>query len=87
MRNLNKKDMILSDFLSRQKHYDHDPHKIMPISFNVQNMLQTRCHNIDKREQGNYLVQTRSQTKTSGIILPEVHGIDKGIDLNIRPEK
>ena len=36
------------------------------------------------REQRKYLVQTRSQTKTSGIILPEVHGIDKGIDPNIR---
>ena len=27
------KDMILSDFLSRQKHDDSDPHKIIPISF------------------------------------------------------
>ena len=40
-----------------------------------------------RKEQGKYLVQTRSQTKTSGNILPEVHGIDKGIDPNIRLEK
>ena len=33
------KDMILSDFLSRQKHDDSDPHKIIPISFNMYNAL------------------------------------------------
>ena len=27
------------------------------------------------------------QAKSSGITLPEVHGVDKGIDLNILPEK
>ena len=32
-------------------------------------------------------MQTRSQTETSGIIVPEVHSTDKGIDPNIRPEK
>ena len=50
-------------------------------------MLQTRYYNIGEREQGKCLVQTRSQNKTSGIILPEVHGIHKGIDPNIRLEK
>ena len=30
------KDMILSNFLSRQKHNDSNPHEIIPISFNVQ---------------------------------------------------
>ena len=29
------KDMILSDFLSRQKHGDSDPHEVIPISFNM----------------------------------------------------
>ena len=32
------KDMILSDFLSRQKHDDNDPHDI-PISLNMHNVL------------------------------------------------
>ena len=32
-------------------------------------------------------MQTRSQAKTSGIILSEVHGIGKGIDSNVRLEK
>ena len=81
------KDMVLSDFLSRQKNDNINPHEIIPISFNMQNILQTRYYNIDEKEQGIYLVQTRSQTKYSGIILPEVHGINKGIDPNIRLEK
>ena len=76
--------MIHSDFLSRQKYDDSNSHEIIPISFNMQNVLHAKYYNINEREQGKYLVQTRSQTKTSGIILPEVHGIDKGIDPNMR---
>ena len=34
----------------------------------------------------NYLVQTRSQTKPSAIKLPEVHGVGKNLDSNIKPE-
>ena len=33
------KDMILSNFLSRQKHDDSNPHEIIPISFNMQNII------------------------------------------------
>ena len=55
--------------------------------FNIQNVLQTRYYNITEREQGIYLVQTRLQAKSSGITLPEVNGIDKGIAPNITPEK
>ena len=29
----------------------------------------------------------KSQTKTSGTVLPKLHGIDKGVDPNLRPEK
>ena len=47
-------------------------------------MLHARYYNINE---GKYLVQTRSQAKTSSIILPDVHSIDKGIDPNTRPEK
>ena len=36
---------------------------------------------------GKYLVQTRSQTKSSGIKLPEVHRIGKNLDPNIILEK
>ena len=33
------KDMILSDFLSRQKHDNRNPYEIISISFNMQNVL------------------------------------------------
>ena len=32
-----------------------------------------------------YVVQTRSQSKSSGINLPEVHRMDKSINLHVRP--
>ena len=47
--------MILSDFLSRQTHDDSDPHDIIPISFNMHNMLHERYHKIETKER--YLVQ------------------------------
>ena len=77
--------MILSDFLSRQKQDNRNPHEIIPISFNMQTVLKSRYYNISEKEQGKNLVQARSQDKSSGIILPEVHGIGKEIDLNMRP--
>ena len=42
-------------------------------------------YNIGKSE--GYLVQTRSQTKSTGLKLPEVHGVSKGLDPNIQLEK
>ena len=78
---------ILSDFLSEQKHDDSNPHEIIPISFNMQNILHSRYHNIGTEKEGKYLVQTRSQAKSSGISLPEVHGVKKELDLNILLEK
>ena len=77
--------MILSDFLSRQKHDDSSPYEIIPISFNMDNILYKRYYNIGKSER--YLVQMQSQTKSSGIKLPEVHGVSKSLDPNIQPEK
>ena len=35
----------------------------------------------------NYLVQSRSQARSSGIKLPEVHGMGKNLVPNIKPEK
>ena len=35
----------------------------------------------------NYLVQTGSQARSSGIKLLEVHGMGKNLDPNIKPEK
>ena len=52
--------MILTDLLSRQKHDDSNPHDIIPTLFNMHSMLQTKCCKTSEREQGKYLVQTRS---------------------------
>ena len=54
------KDMILSDFLSRQIEDDSNLHEIIPISFNIQEILQENYHNI---ESDTYKVQTRAQAK------------------------
>ena len=53
----------------------------------MQSILWSKYYNMGKQKVGKYLVQTRSQTKSSGISLPEVHGIGKGLDPNILPEK
>ena len=79
--------MICSNFLSRQKHDDSNAHEIIPISFNILSWLHARYINIDEESSGRYLVQTQSQTKSSGIKVPEIHGIGKGLDPNIQPEK
>ena len=44
-----------------------------------------KYYNTRKTEK--YLVQTWSQTKSSGIKLPEVHGMSKNLDPNVIPEK
>ena len=54
------KDMILSDFLSRQIEDDSDLHEIIPISFNIREILKENYQNMVK---DTYMVQTRSQAK------------------------
>ena len=44
------KDMILSDFLSRQKHNDSDPHAIILISFNMYNALYVIYYRIEPQD-------------------------------------
>ena len=76
------KDMVLSDFLSRQNKDDSNHHEIIPISFNMHQVLHKHYYDIEK-----YLVQTRSQARPSEMKLSEVHGIRKNLDPNIKPEK
>ena len=61
--------MVLSDFLSTQNNDKSNPHEIIPISFNIHQVLHENYYDMEK-----YLVQTRSQAKSSGIKLLEVHG-------------
>ena len=82
------KDMILSDFLSRQKIDNSNPHEIILISFNMSDILQERYYNLYNMRMGEkYLVQIRSQMKSSEVKLPEVHGVEKGLDPLIKPER
>ena len=48
------KDMILGDFLSRKKQHDSNPHEFIPISFNMQNILQSKYYNICECKEGKY---------------------------------
>ena len=75
------KDMILSDFLSQQNNDNSNLHKITPISFNMYQILDDNYYN------EKYLVQTRSQAKSSGTKLLKVHGMRKNLDPNLKPEK
>ena len=81
------KDMVCSDFLYRQRHDDNNPQEMIPISSKMQSILQFKYYNLGKEKVGKYLVQTRSHAKSSGICLLGVHGIGKGLNPNILPEK
>ena len=81
------KDMILSDFLSRQRMNNSNPYEIILISFDMQAILRDRYNNVGQEKESRYLIQTWSQAKTSGMKLPEVHGEDKGVDPSVKPEK
>ena len=53
-------------------------------------ILENNLNNFDKNNDfgnGKYLIQTCSQAKTSGMKLPEVHGVGKSLDPSLRPEK
>ena len=83
------KDMVLSDFLSRQKTVDSNPHELIPISFTLKGQEENHFYQIDNEinqsRNDRYLVQTRSQVKSSGIKLPEIHGANKGLDPHVQP--
>ena len=80
--------MILIDYLSRKKVDDSDPHEIILISFTMREVLQERYSNLgDMTEDDIYLVQTRSQAKSSGVKVPEVHRIEKSLVPHVKPER
>ena len=54
------KDMVLSDYLSRQTGDKSDPHKVIPISFEIKDVSFKSCQN---KTQDTFMVQTRSQAK------------------------
>ena len=78
--------MILSDFLSRQDPGDENTKEIIPISFNMKSVLLDKYYNMSENEE-KFMVQTRSQTKASGVQLPEVYGSRKRLNPHRIPEK
>ena len=81
-------DMILSDLWSRQKIDDSSPHEIILILFSIRDVLQERYYNFSNMtEDDKYVVQTRSQAKSSGVKVPDVHGIEKSLDPYVKPER
>ena len=85
------KDMVLSNFLSRQQMDDSNPHELIPISFLLRDQVSDYFYRIDNEinlpRKDKYLVQTRSQVRSSGIRLPEIHGANKGLDPHVQPGK
>ena len=83
--------MVLSDFLSRQKRDDSNPHKLISISFMLRNQLDDHFYRINSRTDqprtDKYLIQIRSQTKSSSIKILEIHGANKGLDPQVQPGK
>ena len=85
------KDMVLSNFLSRQKSDDCYPHKLIPILFSLKGQVSDYFYCIDNEinlpRKDKYLVQTRSQVRSSGIRLLEIHGANKGLYPHVQPGK
>ena len=83
--------MVLSDFLSRQKMDDSYPHELIPISFSLKGQASNHLYHINNEinlpRKDKYLVQTRSQVRSSGIRLPEIHGANKVLDPHVQPGK
>ena len=85
--------MVLSDFLSRQKMDNSNPHEIIPLSFTLKSLLGNHFYQIDNMnaisqpETKKYLLQTRSQTNSSGIKIQEIHGMNKGLDPHVKPRR
>ena len=61
--------------------------EIIPLSFNAYIILEeNRKIDVCKNEE-KFLIQICSQAKRSGTKLPEVHGVGKELNPNLRPEK
>ena len=82
------KDIVLSDFFSRKKINDSNPHEIIPISFTIRSQVDNHFYQInneiDQSKTDKYLVQTRSQAKSSGIKVLEIHGANKGLNPHLK---
>ena len=79
--------MLLSDFLSRQRNDNSNPNEIIPISFDMYQVLENKFYLKYNSCTDKYLIQTRSQAKSSGIKLLEAHGMRKNLVANLTPDR
>ena len=77
------KDMILCDYLSRIAVDNGDPEEVIPISFNA--LAQYRLA-IDHITESFMITNFMVATSVAGIKLPPVHGAQKGVDPDLKPE-
>ena len=78
------RDIILADYLSRHRNKDLDSSELIPVSFCCMNVFRSLLETEHGLEV--YNIGTRSSTKASGEKPPEVHGADKPLDPNLKPE-
>ena len=74
------RDMIMADYLSHHQIKDSDTSELIPIRFCPMTAYY-RC-----LEENAYCIGTRASAKVAGEVAPKVHGADKPLDLNLKPE-
>ena len=78
------RDMILADYLSRHRQKDLDPTELIPISFCCMQIYRDLLdEHIGKKVYG---IRTRAGAQAAGEKVGEVHGADKPLDPNYKPE-
>ena len=74
------RDMIMADYLSRHRTKDSDTSVLIPISFCP---LTSYYKSL---EENAYCIGTRASAKAAGEVAPKVHGADKPLNPNLKPE-
>ena len=75
------RDMIMVDYLFHHRTEDSDTSELIPISFSPMTTYY-KC-----LEENAYCIGTRASTKAAGEVAPKVHGTDKSLDPNLKPEQ
>ena len=78
------RDMILSDYLSRHRQKDLDPSELIPISFCCLKVYRSFIG--DRIGEDIFCIKTISSAKATGEQVGEVHGANKPLDPNYKPE-
>ena len=80
------KDLKLADYLSRLALDKESPKILTPISFHPRDVLQTVYKDMNLVYKPHWNITTRSRAKMTGEIIPEVHGAQKALQPDVKPE-